>query len=66
MTTVYEELDARTPGSAEKLRESGRVLAQEMVDTVIMGHPVYIREAKGSKVTDVDGNEYIDLAMGWG
>ena len=39
MTYVYEELEARTPGSAEKLRESGRVLAQEMVDTVIMGHP---------------------------
>lgn len=66
MATVYEELEARTPGSADKLRESGRVLAQEMVDTVIMGHPVYIREAKGSKVIDVDGNEYIDLAMGWG
>ena len=66
MTTIQDELAERTPGSAEVARESGQVLAQQIVDTVVMGHPVYIGEAKGSRVTDVDGNEYIDLAMGWG
>ncbi len=66
MATIHEELEARTPGSAEVGRESGQVLAQQIVDTVVMGHPVYIREARGSRVIDVDGNEYVDLAMGWG
>lgn len=27
-------------------------------------HPVYIAHAKGSRFTDVDGNEYIDLLLG--
>jgi glutamate-1-semialdehyde 2,1-aminomutase len=29
-------------------------------------YPLYMREAKGSKLWDVDGNEYIDLLMGAG
>jgi glutamate-1-semialdehyde aminotransferase len=66
MTSIHDELVALTPGSAAALEESGEVLAQEVVDTVVIGHPVYIREARGSKVIDVDGNEYVDLAMGWG
>ncbi len=66
MTSIHDELQARTPGSAAALEESGRVLAQEVVDTVVIGHPVYIKEARGSKVIDMDGNEYVDLAMGWG
>ncbi len=30
------------------------------------GHPVFIKSAKGSKITDVDGNEYIDYVLSWG
>ena len=29
-------------------------------------YPLYMREAKGSKLWDIDGNEYIDLLMGAG
>lgn len=29
-------------------------------------HPLFIREAHGSKVMDVDGNEYIDYIGSWG
>lgn len=29
-------------------------------------HPLFIREAHGSKVIDVDGNEYIDYIGSWG
>jgi glutamate-1-semialdehyde 2,1-aminomutase len=29
-------------------------------------YPIYIRSAKGSRLIDVDGNEYIDLVMGGG
>ncbi len=29
-------------------------------------YPIYFREAKGSRIWDVDGNEYIDFNMGYG
>ncbi len=29
-------------------------------------YPLYMKEAKGSKLWDIDGNEYIDLLMGAG
>ena len=30
------------------------------------GHPVYFTSGKGATVTDVDGNEYVDLVGSWG
>ncbi|HWR90259.1 MAG TPA: glutamate-1-semialdehyde 2,1-aminomutase [Dissulfurispiraceae bacterium] len=30
------------------------------------GSPLYIESAKGSKIFDVDGNEYIDYVLSWG
>lgn len=30
------------------------------------GIPIFIREAKGSKIKDVDGNEYIDFVLSYG
>lgn len=30
------------------------------------GSPLFIRKAKGSKIYDVDGNEYIDYVLSWG
>ena len=30
------------------------------------GDPLFIEKAKGSKIYDVDGNEYIDYVMSWG
>ena len=31
-----------------------------------MSYPLYIERAKGSRMWDVDGNEYIDMTMGFG
>lgn len=28
--------------------------------------PIFMKEGKGSKVTDIDGNEYIDYVLSWG
>lgn len=28
--------------------------------------PIYIEEGKGSKIVDIDGNEYIDYVLSWG
>jgi glutamate-1-semialdehyde 2,1-aminomutase len=30
------------------------------------GNPLFIEKAKGSKIYDVDGNEYIDYVLSWG
>jgi len=30
------------------------------------GNPIFISSAKGSKIYDVDGNEYIDYVLSWG
>jgi glutamate-1-semialdehyde 2,1-aminomutase len=32
----------------------------------IHGDPVFIRKGSGSKITDVDDNEYIDFCLSWG
>src|SRR5439155_8136312 len=29
-------------------------------------HPLYVRKAKGSRIWDADGNEYIDFCMAFG
>ena len=30
------------------------------------GTPVFVESARGSRLFDVDGNEYIDFCMSWG
>ena len=30
------------------------------------GNPVFVREAKGAYLTDVDGNRYLDYVLSWG
>jgi len=32
----------------------------------VEGSPLFIKSAKGSKIYDVDGNEYIDYVLSWG
>ena len=66
MVDVRSELRARTPRSREIHERSASVLAAEVVSTIDMPHPFYVAEAKGARITDVDGNEYIDLTMGMG
>ena len=66
MVDIKQELIARTPKSRELHARSSEVLAAEIVQTVDMPHPFYVAEAKGSRLTDVDGNEYIDLTGGYG
>ncbi len=63
---VRDELSARTPKSAAISAEASDLLAMEVVSTFEMPHPIYIESTEGSRVTDVDGNSYIDLTMGFG
>lgn len=51
----------------EKLSHRGQAaLAQEVVQTVDLPHPIYIESAQGPYLTDLDGNRYIDLTGGFG
>ena len=61
-----EKLEAMTPKSRELHERSGDLLPVEVVPTFEMPTPLSIHSAEGAHVTDVDGNEYIDLTMGAG
>ena len=63
---IRRKLIGRTPKSAAIKQAGAENLAQEVVQTVDMPHPIYIDSADGGTMTDVDGNTYIDMTMGFG
>ena len=66
MDSVLERLESRTRKSQEVFQRTREVVAQEVVGTVDMPYPLYIERAKDSRMWDVDGNEYLDMTMGFG
>jgi glutamate-1-semialdehyde 2,1-aminomutase len=67
LTAEYlDRLAERTPRSHELRREAEQVLAGGVSSHFKAWQPFYVREAKGSRLVDVDGNEYVDLIMGFG
>ncbi|MBA4396265.1 MAG: glutamate-1-semialdehyde-2,1-aminomutase [Syntrophus sp. (in: bacteria)] len=55
--TLFEKAKRIIPGGVNSpVRAFGAVQAS----------PIFIREARGSRVIDVDGNEYVDYVMSWG
>jgi glutamate-1-semialdehyde 2,1-aminomutase len=61
----YQE---RTPRS-KQLSDQARELMPLGVSSSVRAfdpHPLFIASAQGSRLTDVDGNEYIDFAMSFG
>jgi len=65
---VIEEYKKRTPTSA-RIYEEARKLVPGGVNANVKfypPYPLYMREAKGSKLIDVDGNEYVDFLLGFG
>lgn len=63
---VRKKLLNRTPKSEEAARRGHPSLAMEVVQTVEMPHQIYIDSAEGPYLTDLDGNQYIDLTCGFG
>ena len=49
-----DELIARTPGSGKASTRAAKSLAMEVVQTVVMPHPIYIARGDGGRLTDVD------------
>lgn len=54
---AFEEAQKHIPGGVNSPVRSFRSVG---------GNPPFIASAKGSKVTDIDGNEYIDYVGSWG
>ena len=63
---VYGQLEKMMPASYEISRKNATMLPSEIVNTVMMQYPFYVEKAKGSRLWDVDGNEYIDLTAAFG
>jgi glutamate-1-semialdehyde 2,1-aminomutase len=56
----------KAPNSALLHSAARKLLPIVASPTLDVLHPIYIKSAKGARVVDVDGNEYIDLTMGYG
>ena len=58
----------RQPGSRELASRAGRALAGGVVSSwqITRPQPVWLSHGRGSKLYDVDGNEYVDLHGGYG
>jgi len=66
IASYRERLEARTPASHALRAEAERVLAGGVSSHFKAWQPFYVREARGAHLTDVDGNDYVDLIMGFG
>ncbi len=64
--TYLERLEEKTPASHELYRQASRVLSGGASSHFKAWQAFYVRDAKGSRLVDVDGNEYVDLIMGFG
>jgi glutamate-1-semialdehyde 2,1-aminomutase len=67
LTAHYlEQLAEKTPASHTLRHEAEQVLAGGVSSHFKAWQPFYVREAQGAHLTDVDGNDYVDLVMGFG
>jgi glutamate-1-semialdehyde 2,1-aminomutase len=59
-------LAERTPDSHALRQQAELVLSGGVSSHFKAWQPFYVRAAQGSHLTDVDGNDYVDLVMGFG
>jgi len=66
MGDYLREYKDRTPGSAGLYARASQIMAGGVSHNFryFAPYPLYIKKTEGSKIWDVDGNEYIDLWMG--
>ena len=63
---ALDRLLARTPKSQAAKEQGVALLASEAIPTFEMVAPIYASSCEDAFLTDLDGNRYIDLAMGFG
>ncbi len=72
MRTIRQKNKKMKFEKSQKLYEKGLVNLVGAVNSPVRafssvgGNPLFIKKAKGTKITDVDGNEYIDLVLSYG
>ena len=66
MADPWREFSRRTRRSRELHEREKPLIPMAVVGTVDMPYPLYIVEGEGARVLDIDGNEYLDLSMGFG
>jgi glutamate-1-semialdehyde 2,1-aminomutase len=61
-------LAARTKQSSALFERSRQVLPGGVSSSIRYSapHPIFVRDARGSRIRDVDGNEYVDCRLGFG
>jgi glutamate-1-semialdehyde 2,1-aminomutase len=66
--TEIARYEQRTPASKELYDRARRSMPFGVTSSFQAGdpYPIYLREGAGSKVTDVDGNTYVDYHNGFG
>jgi len=64
-----ENIRSKTPGSLKRWHRASSTLAGGVSSGLRRSarpYPLYFSCGKGSKLWDVDGNEYLDYSLGWG
>ena len=67
--TAYTERTRRSKQAADAFRQVSADNRRSMHfrrTTKEMGYPIVAERSQGARIWDVDGNEYVDLAMGFG
>ncbi|MDX6590985.1 MAG: glutamate-semialdehyde -aminomutase [Gaiellales bacterium] len=66
--TEEAEFNERHPGSRKMTERARKSLAGGVASSwqATDPHPIYLADGHGSKVVDVDGNEYVDFHNGYG
>jgi len=65
MKTLRTSTSARLFARAQRILPGG-VDSPVRAFTAVGGDPVFVKSARGARLTDVDGNSYIDYVMSWG
>ena len=66
ITQYRAQLAERMPASHALRADAEKVLAGGVSSHFKAWQPFYVHEAKGSHLVDIDGNDYVDLIMGFG
>ncbi len=68
LSIAQERASAKTKLSAELFDQAKQFIPSGVTSNVRYSepHPIFVREARGGRLWDVDGNEYIDCRLGFG
>ncbi len=65
MSGTISKFIKKTPASAKLWKQSAKLMPGGITANIKFyePHPIFMKKAKGSRITDVDGNEYVDYCL---